>query len=256
MITFIKNQRHFHRNGRSIVNCLCGQRDSWRWFHHVWSHYFPWLPHHAHCLHFVHDGLCAVLYWGAYDYRADGFIGVEYIFYLLAFGITALGLLTTYTQIYVDHCHYFKVSSRETVSKEQIAQNEIQSKWWTMFQVNGLYLLLFLFANFYAFKCSIPSLHFRYLLTTAGPAASLHLWIHGTHSILGGKDTPQKWRNDLTEKEVFQNDSIHLISTEHSVSLFWRQFMEKASSWTMNPRAIPLNPENVQKLLALQLLSV
>ena len=134
----------------------------------------------------------SVLYWGAYDYRADGFIGVEYIVYLLTFGITAWLLLTSYTQIYVDHCYNFKVSSREKVSKQQIAENEVQSKWWTMFQVNALYLLLFLFANFYAFKTSIPSLHFRYLLTTAGPAASIHLWIHGTHGILGGKDTQEK----------------------------------------------------------------
>ena len=120
------------------------------------------------------------MFWGAYDYRADGLIGIEYIIYLLTIGATAAGLMTSYTQTYVDRVYYLKTTSSNKVDEKRIKEIEVLSKWWTMFQINGIYVLLFLLANFYVFEASIPSLHFRYPLSTAGPAAAIHLCIHGT----------------------------------------------------------------------------
>merc|ERR1719445_1490068 len=58
------------------------------------------------------------LFWGAYDYRADGIIGIEYIIYLMTIVGTAAGLMTSYTQTYVDYVYSLKMSSQDKLSEK------------------------------------------------------------------------------------------------------------------------------------------
>merc|ERR1712228_478828 len=70
--------------------------------------------------------------------------------------------------------HFLKCSSHSRKGDKQIKVFEIQSKWWSLFYVNSIFMILFLLANFYVFKTSIPSLHFRYALSTIAPAGIVH----------------------------------------------------------------------------------
>eukprot|EP01083_Nonionella_stella_P022345 61830_1 len=121
------------------------------------------------------------LYWGAYDYSPDGFIGIEYVFHLVAIGCTASGLLSAYTHIYVETVHFLKCSSQSKGGEKQTKLFETQSKWWALFYVNAMFITLFLLANFYAFKTSIPNIHFRFGLSAIAPSVAVHLWVNGNN---------------------------------------------------------------------------
>eukprot|EP00483_Globobulimina_turgida_P002933 UN02938 len=121
------------------------------------------------------------LYWGAYDYRPDGYIGIEYIVYMLTIGCASTGLLSAYTTIYVDCLHFLKTSSQSKSGEKQMRIFEAQSFWWTLFYVNAVFIMLFFLANFYTFKSSIPNIHFRYILSTISPSAAVHFWVNGTN---------------------------------------------------------------------------
>eukprot|EP01083_Nonionella_stella_P225256 801042_1 len=128
---------------------------------------------------FIMAWIPSFLYWGAYDYRPDGLIGIEYIVYIIVIGCTVTGLLSAYTAMHVDCLHFLKTSSEKKPGDKQLKMFAAQSKWWTLFYVNTMYLVLFFLANFYAFKSSIPSIHFRYGLATILPSAAVHLWVNG-----------------------------------------------------------------------------
>ena len=104
---------------------------------------------------------------------------MEYVVWLIVMIGTALGLLSSYTQIFVDNIHFLKCSASSKGGEKQQRLFEQQSKWWTLFYINSVYIILFFLANFYAFKESIPSIHFRYALSTMLPSAAIHLWVNG-----------------------------------------------------------------------------
>ena len=89
-----------------------------------------------------------------------------------------MGLLSSYTQIFVDCIHFLRCSSSSKSGEKQQKLFEMQSKWWTLFYVNTIFMILFFLTNFYAFKSSIPNIHFRYLLSTITPSFITHLWIN------------------------------------------------------------------------------
>ena len=116
--------------------------------------------------------LQSVLYWGVYDYRPDGFVGL--VAYLIGIGGTTGCLLSAYTQNFVDCLHFLKCSSHSKKGEKQMKMFEIQSKWWSLSKINSIYVVAFLLANFYVFKTSIPYIPARYVLSSIAPAAIVH----------------------------------------------------------------------------------
>ena len=78
-------------------------------------------------------------------------LGIEYLIYIIAIPSTAILLDFAYISIAIDYCHDLKSSVTNTTKKDQKMTFDDRSKSWAIFVVNAMFVLLFLFANFYFF---------------------------------------------------------------------------------------------------------
>lgn len=102
-----------------------------------------------------------VLYYTIYDLQpATMFqLGIEYLIYIVAVPATAILLDISYVSIAIDYCHDLKSSVTNTTKKDQKLTFDDRSRSWAIFVVNTMFVVLFLFANFYFFTNLTLSLY-------------------------------------------------------------------------------------------------